>query len=73
MHGLNGHILKLFFAQVHGFTHIYELLLQIGEQHAGANQFLGGKGLGIQQGTSVWVGSPKSGTTWLRSCLHHGP
>ena len=22
--------------------------------------FLGGKGLGIQQGTSVWVGSPKS-------------
>ena len=32
---------------------------------AGANQhvhwFLGGKGLGIQQGTSVWVGSPKSG------------
>ena len=31
---------------------------------AGANQpvhwFLGGKGLGIQQGTSVWVGSPKS-------------
>ena len=31
---------------------------------AGAKQpvhsFLGGKGLGIQQGTSVWVGSPKS-------------
>ena len=31
---------------------------------AGVNQpihwFLGGKGLGIQQGTSVWVGSPKS-------------
>ena len=31
---------------------------------AGANQpvhwFLGGKGLGIQQGMSVWVGSPKS-------------
>ena len=30
----------------------------------GANQpvhrFLGGKGLSIQQGTSVWVGSPKS-------------
>ena len=34
-------------------------------QKAGANQpvvhwFLGGKGLGIQQGTNVWVGSPKS-------------
>jgi hypothetical protein len=29
--------------------------------------FLGGKGLGIQQGTSVWVGSPKSLTTWLVS------
>ena len=32
---------------------------------AGANQpihsLLGGKGLGIQQGTSVWVGSPKYG------------
>ena len=32
-------------------------------QGAGAKQpvhwFLGGKGLGIQQGTSVWVGSPK--------------
>ena len=32
----------------------------------GVNQpvhwFLGGKGLGIQQGTSVWVGSPKSST-----------
>ena len=31
---------------------------------AGAKQpvhwFLGGKSLGIQQGTSVWVGSPKS-------------
>ena len=31
---------------------------------AGANQrvhwFIGGKGLGIQQGMSVWVGSPKS-------------
>ena len=31
----------------------------------GANQpvhwFLGGKGLSIQQGTSVWVGSSKSG------------
>ena len=31
---------------------------------AGAKQpvhsFLGGKGLGIQQGTSVWVGLPKS-------------
>jgi hypothetical protein len=30
----------------------------------GANQpvhwFFGGKGLGIQQGTSVWIGSPKS-------------
>ena len=30
---------------------------------AGANQpmymFIGGKGLGIQQGTSVWIGSPK--------------
>jgi hypothetical protein len=34
---------------------------------AGANQpvhwFLGGKGLGIQQGTSVWVGSPKFSIT----------
>ena len=33
----------------------------------GTNQpvhwFLGGKGLGIQQGTSVWVGSPKSYVT----------
>ena len=33
--------------------------------HAGLNQpwFLGGKGLGIKQGTSVWVGLPKSSTT----------
>ena len=35
----------------------------------GANQsvhlFLGGKGLGIQQGTSIWVASPKfSGEHW---------
>ena len=34
------------------------------EQWVGAKQhvhwFLGGKGLGIQQETSVWVGSPKS-------------
>ena len=34
------------------------------DRRAGVNQpihwFLGGKGLGIQQGTSVWVGSPKS-------------
>ena len=29
--------------------------------------FLEGKGLGIQQGMSVWVGSPKSLTTWLVS------
>ena len=34
----------------------------------GANQhvhwFLGGKGLGIQLGTSVWAGSPKSNKLW---------
>ena len=29
------------------------------KQHV--HSFLGDKGLGIQQGTSVWVGSPKSG------------
>ena len=35
---------------------------------AGANQpvhwFLGDKGVGIQQGTSVWVDSPKSNLCW---------
>ena len=35
----------------------------LGIQTAGVNQsvhsFLGGKGLGIQQGTSVWVVAPK--------------
>ena len=34
------------------------------QRAAGANQpvhwFLGGEGLGMQQGTSVWVGLPKS-------------
>ena len=29
--------------------------------------FLGGKGLGIQQGTSVWVGLPKS--EWMVATL----
>ena len=42
------------------FLHDYKL----GLHWAGAKQpvhwFLGGKGLGIQQGTSVWVGLPKS-------------
>src|ERR1700738_5325503 len=37
---------------------------------AGVNQpvhwFLGGKGLGIQQGTSVWVGWPKSHVTHVK-------
>ena len=35
----------------------------MGNNEVGAKQtvhsFLGGKGLGIQQSTSVWVGSPK--------------
>ena len=31
--------------------------------------FLGGKGLGIQQGTSVWVASPKS-TFHIEHCLY---
>ena len=40
----------------------------------GANQpihsFLGGKGLGIQQGTSVWVDSPKTEKYLVRvSCV----
>ena len=44
---------------------------------AGANplvhQFLGGKGLGIQQGTSVWVGSSKSKLThaWENPLVEH--
>ena len=41
---------------------------------AGANQhvhsFLGGKGLGIQQGTSVWIRSPKSP---FGRCCEHAP
>ena len=40
------------------------------EVRVGANQlvnwFFGGKGLGIQQGTSVWVGLPKSEVRGLR-------
>ena len=30
--------------------------------------FLGGKGLGIQQGTSVWFGSPKYHMTIIYAC-----
>ena len=41
----------------------------IGSRWAGAKQpvhwFLGGKGSGIQKGTSVWVGLPKS-SRWRR-------
>ena len=50
--------------------------LRVGEFNtAGAHQpvhwFLGGKGLiGIQQGTSVWVGSPKSFNTSVMSFFH---
>ena len=46
----------------------------ISKLKAGAKQpvhlFLGGKGLGIQQGKSVWVGLPKSSTQW--PCINLG-
>ena len=45
----------------HGFQ-LYKCVRH-GVSHAGTKQpvhwYLEGKGLGIQQGTSVWVGSPK--------------
>jgi hypothetical protein len=47
-----------------------ESVIQGGISRAGANQpihwFLGGKGLDIQQGTSIWVGSPKSISSFSR-------
>ena len=30
--------------------------------------FIGGKGLGIQQGMNVWVGSPKPSSNLLDTC-----
>ena len=34
------------------------------------HSFLGGKGLGIQQGTSVWVGSAKSRKLYVGTQIH---
>ena len=46
---------------------LYRILWGVGVKRP-VHLFLGGKGLGIQQGTSVWVGSPRSNMGLVGIC-----
>ena len=57
--------------------HLYTSSVMVGANQL-VHSFLGGKGLDIQQGTSVWVGSPKStiiGRSWctIKQVLGRSP
>ena len=53
------------------FSNLTPMHLGVGAKRH-VHWFLEGKGLGIQQATSVWVGSPKSAFGWVLSTSTSG-